>query len=68
MHYLSCPVPITIVENVPSCEGGWSTSVLSSDVDPFLLSLAFGGGVSVYLTFWLAFFGFKMVLSAIKSF
>ena len=68
MNFLSCPDPITIVDNVPTCESGWSTSVAGADVDPFLLSLAFGGGVSVYLTFWIAFFGFKMLLKAIKTF
>jgi hypothetical protein len=69
MKYLACDGDLTIVNDNPSCSGDWVVqAVMVSDVDPELLSFAFGGGVILYFTFYSAFFGFKMLLRAIRSY
>lgn len=69
MQYLACDGELSNLGSSPSCSGQWiSQSINVSDVDPALLSLAFGGGVVLYASVSLALFGFKILLRSIREF
>lgn len=74
--WIDCPgVVVTDVAGVPSCQDmegaplAWQT-VRAFDVaelDPSMLASAWGAGVAVVLMGWAIGFGFRQVLSMLKS-